>query len=618
LIHNGESNVCYHMERVFGNPDKAFEECDYACEDRYETHQIAHCCLEVSNCIAKWDLSGRLTIWTNTQAPHIQRQEVARTLGIPRRHVRIINSIMGGGFGSKLVMDMKLPIAAILSKRSGRPVKIENSRAEEFSTAKTRYGYTIYLKTGAKKDGRLWAREMKIIGDNGAYHDKGPSTLHLASLMFSPIYNIPNIRYEGRLVYTNKQMGTAFRGFGNPQITFACETQLDILAEKIGMDPLELRMKNANHRGQVTSCGIEIISCGMKECMESAAMAAQWLEKRNKKRKLHGIGMANMVHTGAGGRPYGFNSAEASIKLSEDGTVTLVTSATDMGQGTHTIMAQIVAEELGVNIEAVNIMSNDTDLTPYDLGSFGSRATFVNGNAALAAARNTKKEIVEVASEMLEARPNDIILKGGKLFVRGSSDKYTLAEVANYAFYRRGEPISGKGRFVDKLPSGCDAMQTFANTIPTFTFGTQIAEVKIDEETGEITIVKVVAAQETGRTINATMAEGQIEGSVAQGIGYALMEKLILINGKVVNDGFIDYKIPTIGDIPEIETILVETYDPKGPYGAKGIGESSLVPTAAAIVNAIYNACGIRITELPVSKESILEAWNNKSSIQKR
>lgn len=611
LIHEKQNNIAFHVDRLFGDPDRAFGECGFICEDRYVTDKVTHCCLEVSNCIASWDPSGRLTIRVNTQAPHTQRQEVARILGIPIRNVRIISSVMGGGFGSKLVMDMKLPIAAVLSRKTGRPVKIENSRQEEFSTAKTRYGYTIYVKTGAKKDGRLWAREMKVIGDNGAYNDKGPATLNFSSMMFGVMYNIPNIRYEGTLVYTNKQMGTAFRGFGNPQVTFACESQLDVLAEKMGIDPLELRLKNANQPDQVTSCGAEITSCGMTECMEAASGAAQWPKKR-KQEGLRGIGLANLVHTGGGGRFYGYNSTEAFIKLSEDGTVTLVTSALDMGQGAHTAMAQIVAEEIGVNLEDVNVISNDTDLTPYDLGAWGSRATFMNGNAALDAARQVKKEIIGVVSEMTEAKAEEIVLEDGKAFVKGSKDTYTFAELANYAFNKRGTPISGRGRFVDRLPAGYTIMEAFAKNIPTFAFGTQTAEVEIDPQTGEVRVLRVVAAHETGRTINTTMAEGQVEGMVVQGIGYALMEKLVLEDGRVVNDGFLDYKIPTIGDIPEIETILVETHDPHGPFGAKGIGEAGLVPTSAAIANAIYNACGIRVRELPISRETILHALNNR------
>lgn len=607
LIHNNEKNIGFQVERLFGDPDSAFQECDVVCEDRYVTYPVAHCCMETSTCVAKWDASGRLTIWVNTQAPHTQRQEVARILGIPIRHVRVISSAMGGGFGSKLVMDMKLPLAALLSKRSGRPVRIQNSRAEEFSTAKTRYGYTIYLKTGAKKDGTIWARDIKVIGDNGAYHDKGPATINFSSMMFGTMYNIPNFRYVGMLVYTNKEMGTAFRGFGNPQVTFACETQLDVIAGEIGMDPLSLRLKNANCPDQLTVSGAEITTCGMKECMEAAAAAIGWREKRDQK-GLRGVGLANMVHTGSGGRFYGYNASEAFIKISEDGTVTLITPALDMGQGAHTTMAQIVAEELGVRLDDINVISNDTDLTPYDLGSWGSRATFMNGNAVLDAARNTKKEIVAVASEMMEAKPEEIVIEDGNVFAKGSSDKYSFAELADYACNRRGAPISGKGRFVDKLPAGMTIQQAYTKNIASFAFGTQAAEVEVDPETGRVKVLKIAAAHETGRTINPTMAEGQIEGAVAQGIGYALTEKLIFQKGKVINDGFLDYKIPTIADVPEIEAILVETGDPHGPFGAKGIGEPGLVPTAPAIANAIYNAIGIRLRDLPMTPEKVLRA----------
>ncbi len=613
LIHEKENNIGWQVERLHGDVDKAFEECDYICEDRYVTDQVSHCCMEVSTCIAKWDPSDRLTIWANAQAPHTQRQEVARILGIPRRSVRIINSHMGGGFGSRLVIDMKLPIAAILSQKTGRPVKIQNTRSEEFATAKTRYGYTMYMKTGAKKDGRLWARELKVIADNGAYHDKGPATLNFTSMMFGAMYDIPNFRYDGKLVYTNKQMGTAFRGFGNPQVTFAWETQLDVLAAKMGMDPLELRLKNANQPNQETGCGAEITSCGMTECMQAAVKACDWQAKRNQT-GLRGIGLANLVHTGAGGRFYGYNSTEAFVKLSEDGTVTLITSALDMGQGAQTVMAQIVAEELGVSLADINLITNDTDLTPYDLGSWGSRATFMNGNAVLAAAKDAKKMIMELAGDMIEANPQDIVIEKGRISVKGSPPSHTLAEVADYAFNQRGQPISGKGKFIDKLPPGLTIPQAYTKNIPTFAFGTQAAEVEIDADTGEVKLLKIVAAHETGRTINPAMAEGQIEGAIVQGIGYAFYEKLVLENGRVFNDGFLDYKIPNIGDIPEIESILIETLDPHGPFGAKGIGEPGLVPTAAAIVNAIYNACGIRVRELPISREFILNALQEMKS----
>ena len=611
LVHDDkESNATWSVDRLFGDPDTALAECDVVVEGRYVTHQVAHTCLETSNCVAKWDKSDRLTIWTNAQAPHTQRQEVARILDIPRRNVRFVGSYMGGGFGSKLVMDVKLPIAAILSKMTGRPVRIVNTRSEEFTTAKTRYPYTMYLKTGANRDGQIMVRDLRIVGDTGAYHDKGPATINFASMMFGTLYNVPNIRFHADLVYTNKEMGTAFRGFGNPQVSFATETQLDELAEKIGMDPLALRLANSNRAMETTSCGAEVCGCGMTDCMVAAAERMDWDAKRAAKPEgvRRGVGVANMVHTGGGGRFYGFNSAEAFIKLSDEGTVTLITSAQDMGQGSHTSMAQIAAEGLGVRLSDINVLSHDTDLTPYDLGSWGSRASFMDGNAVLAAARDARKALAEAAAEMLEAEPEDIEIEDSMIWVRGSDEKHELSEIVDHAVNAHGQPLSGTGKFVDKLPEGYTIPTAFAKNIPCFSFGTQMAEVEVDEETGQVTVVKVVAAHETGTTINQTMAEGQIEGSVAQGIGFALMERLVRVDGRIVNDRFLDYKIPNIGDMPQVEAILVETEGTNGPFGAKGIGEPGLVPTAPAIANAIYDAVGVRFHELPITREMVLQA----------
>ena len=615
LVHDDkESNATWSVQRLFGDPDTALAECDYVVEGTYVTHAVAHTCLEVSNCVAKWDEKDRLTVWTNAQAPHTQRQEVARILGIPRRNVRVINSYMGGGFGSKLVMDMKVPIAAVLSRITGRPVRIVNTRSEEFTTGKTRYPYTMYLKTGAMKDGRIVVRDLKLIADAGAYHDKGPATINFSSMMFGTLYDVPNIRFEGQLVYTNKEMGTAFRGFGNPQVTFATESQLDELAVKMGIDPLDLRLRNSNCSMGTTSCGAEICGCGMTDCMLAAAEGIEWQRKRARKDEnaLRGVGLANMVHTGGGGRFYGFNSAEAFIKLSDEGTVTLITSALDMGQGAHTAMAQIAAEELGVSMSDINVLSNDTDLTPYDLGSWGSRAIFMDGNAVLAAAQDAKSALVEAAAEMLEANEGDILIEDSRIWVRGSAEKHDLAEIVEHTVNEHGSPISGTGRFVDKLPEGYTIATAFAKNIPCFSFGTQAVEVEVDPETGQVRVLKVVAAHETGTTINQTMAEGQIEGAVAQGIGFALMERLVHEDGRVLNDRFLDYKIPNIGDMPEIEAICVESEGTRGPFGAKGIGEPGLVPTAPAIANAVFDAIGVRFHELPITRDKVLEALKEK------
>ncbi len=619
LLHEAESNVCFEVDRVVGDLDKAFEECDYVCEDRFVTDKQCHCCLEVHNCVVKWDHSGRLTVWTNAQAPHTQRQEIARILGIPQKDVRIIGSYMGGGFGSKLVMDMKVPIAAILSKKTGRPVRIQNTRSEEFTTGKTRYGYTMYVKTGAKKDGQLWARQIKVFADCGAYQDKGPATLNFSSMMFAAHYNIPNVRYDAKLIYTNKQMGTAFRGFGNTQITFACETQLDTLAAKIGMDPLEFRLKNANQPGQTTVTGAEITTCGMTECMNAAAKASSWSEKRNQKR-LRGIGMANVVHTAQGGRYYAYAATDSFIKISDDGMVTLITPGAELGQGIHSAMAQIVGEELGIEPTEIRVIGNDTDLTPYDLGSWGSRGTFVCGNAALAAAKEAKKEIVGIVSDMLELPPEIIRLEDGKAIAEGPGipeKSVTMAEIMDYTMNRRKAPISVRGQWADKMDPNWDVKEQWTKNVRSWAFGTQVAEVEVDEETGEVKILKFVSAIETGTTVNQIMAEGQIEGPVAQGIGFTFNEKQVLDEGRVVNDGFLDYKIMCTEDIPEIETILVETGDPLGPFGAKGIGEAGLVSTAPAIANAIYNACGVLCHELPITREFIFNSLKEQKKANK-
>jgi xanthine dehydrogenase molybdenum-binding subunit len=615
LVHDDkESNATWSVDRLFGDPDKALLECDFVVEGKYVTHQVAHSCMETSNCVAKWDTNDRLTIWTNTQAPHTQRQEVARILGLPRSNVRVIGSYMGGGFGSKLVMDMKLPIAACLSKAAGRPVRIVNTRSEEFTTGKTRYPYTMFLKTGANGDGQIMVRDLRVIGDAGAYHDKGPATINFSSMMFGTLYNVPNIRYHADLVYTNKEMGTAFRGFGNPQMAFATETQLDEIAELIGMDPLALRLANSNCAMETTSCGAEVCGCGMTDCMVAAAESMGWEAKKAAKpgSRKRGIGMANMVHTGGGGRFYGYNSAEAFIKLSDEGTITLITSAQDMGQGAHTTMAQIAAEGLGVRLSDIKVLSHDTDLTPYDLGSWGSRATFMDGNAVLEAALNARRAVAESAAEMLEAEPDEIEIEESMVWVKGSDEKHDLSEIVDHAVNTHGMPLSGGGKFVDRLPEGYTIPTAFAKNIPCFSFGTQMAEVEVDEETGQVKVFKVVAAHETGTTINQTMAEGQIEGSVAQGIGYALMERIQHQEGRVVNDRYLDYKIPNIGDMPEIDVVLVESEGTRGPFGAKGIGEPGLVPTAPAIANAIYDAIGVRFNELPITREMVLEALKEK------
>ena len=331
----------------------------------------------------------------------------------------------------------------------------------------------MFAKMGATKDGRILAREVKMFADAGAYNDKCAATINFASMMFATLYNVPNIRFEASIIYTNNEMGTAFRGFGNPQLSFATETLLDELADTMGMDPLELRLKNPNKPNETTFSGAEVCGCGMVECLSAAAAGIGWAEKRDKKRRkaLRGVGIANMVHTGGGGRFYGYNAAEAFVKLSDEGAVSVITSAVEMGQGAFTVMAQVAAEELGVGLERVSVLSNDTDLTPYDLGAWGSRATFMNGNAVLEAARNAKKGIVAAASDLLGVDPEDIVIADGHVSVKGQDGEHALAEIVDHSVNKLGKPISGSGKYVNMLPPGLTDAGGFHEEHPVLRLG---------------------------------------------------------------------------------------------------------------------------------------------------
>lgn len=604
-------NITFETHREYGSVEEGFKEADFVFEDRYVTQKVNHCCMESHGCIVHWDATGQLTVWAPCQAPHTVRQEMARLLDIPQSRIRVISTTAGGAFGSRLVTDMKEPVAAILSRKTGRPVKIVNNREEEFMTAKNRYPYVMYIKTGVTKEGRIIARQARVIVDNGAYNDKGPATLNFAGLMFSVLYNIPNLKYEGYGVYTNKHYGTAFRGFGNPQLNFACETQLDAIAASLKMDPVALRLKNTNRTGDITKSGAYVTSCGMEECIRKAAETAGWDQKRQAPTDLgngryRGIGAAVMAHTGSGGRFYGYAATDSFIKISEDGHVTLISPAAEIGQGTGTVMAQIAAEVLGIGLDQVTVISNDTDLTPYDLGSWGSRSTFICGNAALAAAEAVKKEVLDVAAMMLSARPSEISLGEGRAWVdQDSAKSLAFADIAAHAVNKLGYPLSGKGRYDDPVAPTAGLDKGHGEHIMSHTFACQIAEVEIDAKTGKVEVLNVVAAHDTGTTINPLMAEGQIEGSVIQGLGYALTEEAVEVEGRMMNPRFLDYKTWSAADIPPIQVILVESNDPDGPFGAKGIGEPGLVPTASAVSNAIFHATGKRFLSLPMNAERV-------------
>jgi 4-hydroxybenzoyl-CoA reductase alpha subunit len=605
-----QNNISSYVKREFGNIGEGFKISDYIFENRFETSAVSHCFMETTGCVAQFDLSCNLTVWLTTQSPFHLRKQLALVLNIPMSKIRVNKLYIGGGFGGKTAL---LPVEAIcvfLAKKSGRPVKLINTREEQFATGRMRYPMIIELKTGVKRDGSLIARQARVITDNGAYDNKGASITASTCGRFVQLYKVPNVKYEAYVVFTNKQMGEAFRGRGGPQGVFAIECQMDIIAEGLGIDPAELRLKNANLPGEINPAGNRITSCALKECIEKVVYESGWKEKRNKPRDNRGIGIACLIHTGGGAALYGKgNFSGAIVRLNEDGTFNLMTGETDVGQGSDTALAQIAAEVLKVPMESIRVITGDTEITPASLGTWGSRVTYTGGNAVLAAARDMRRQMFAVASEMLETNIEDLEAKNGRVFVKAMEERWvTIIEIADECFKKKGIPLVGRGYFVDKNVIPVDSQTGYGNPYPTWAFGCQAVEVEVDPETGKVSITKVVAAHDLGKAINPMGAEGQIEGAVVQGIGYALLEGLKWENGRIVNPSFRDYKLPTFSDIFPITILLVESNDPDGPFGAKGVAEAGIVPTAAAVANAIYNAVGVRINSLPMTPEKILFA----------
>jgi putative selenate reductase molybdopterin-binding subunit len=610
LIHEGmERNITAYRKREFGDLEKGFREADYVFEDRFETSKVTHCCLMPRTCLANYE-RDRLTVWATTQTPYRLRRIFSDIFDIPQSKIRVIQTHMGAGFGGR-VEPFPLDFAAILlSQKAGRPVKIVHTREEEFTTTRTRHPWIITVKTGVKKNGKILAREVKAILDGGAYCSSGPNTASWAGYMFCSLYKVPNIRFEYYVVYTNKVAAGSFRGFGTPQVWFASESQLDMITDRLGLDPGEIRLQNLYEKGDVTTSGAHFKSIGLRECILKAMEESGWKNKRKQRKRFRGIGMACMNHA-SGARYHPLLDADfgtATIKLNEDGTANLAVGTHDLGQGSSTVLCQIVAEVLGMPLGNIQISSGDTEVCPEDMGTFASRQTVIGGNAVLLAAQDARRQLFEAASQLLGEKVKDLGIRDGEIFIKGSPDKsLDMGRVIRETLYRQGgHTIIGKGHYDAncELP---DSGTGYGNIAVNYIFGCHVAEVEVDPNTGRVKVLKVVAAHDLGRAINPMGVEGQIEGSVAMGLGYALTEEMVLEKGKVFNPSFLDYRIPSAMDMADVISILVEAPDPEGPFGAKGVGEPGLSPLAPAIANAIYNAVGIRIKTLPMKPEEIFQ-----------
>jgi 4-hydroxybenzoyl-CoA reductase subunit alpha len=620
---HAENNIGVRMSHHFGDVEAAFKEADHIREDRFVLQGQAHAPLEPHAVLAAADPSGKVTLWAAKQSPFRARYGLSRTLDMPEGKIRVIRPYLGGGFGGKGEMMSLDFCAALLSLRTGQPVRIVYNREEATTMVRSRHPMIVELRTGFKKDGTLLAQVCKIIADGGAFNSFGPVTLYLAGSHLNLPYKLPNYRFEGYRVYTNNQPAGAMRGHGMPQPRFAMECQLDMVAEDLGIDPLELRLKNAIEDGHIAANQYLVPSCGYKTSLRQAAQAAGWRERRNEKAMspgqqglLRGIGLAGYSFLcGSTSHLWDTTAAMTSaiVSLQEDGTVHLVTGASDIGQGSDTVLCQIAAEELGVSLHEVTLTAADTELCPLDWGTGGSRVTFQSGNAVRIAAQAARRQILEAAADELEARPEDLELKERRVYVKGSPHKGLPLTQALALAQRKaqGAPVVGEGAF-DQMRTWPDFRTGLGNLSFAYVFGTQVAEVEIDPETGQVRVVSATIFHDCGLAINPMSVEGQIEGAAVMGLGYSLQEHLLRQNGVTLNPSFLEYKVPTALDAPSIHCGLVETIDPGGPFGAKEAGEGLMLGAAPAIANAVYDAIGVRIKELPITPEKILQALAQK------
>ena len=613
-------NVAMTFEYGQGDAAQGEAESDAVVEDVFQLHYVTHCCMGVSGVIAEFDPGGNLLLYSNTQVPFLHKREFAEQLNIDPGRVRIIQPPIGGGFGSKLDIYPFEPIAIFLAKITKRPVKLVFTREEEFIASPTRQPVLLKLRSGCRKDGTLTFRAVDTVHDNGAYTSWGATTPFVMMQTFSSLYRVPHCAYRTRAVYTNNPYAGSFRGYGNLQATFAVEAHMDKLADAIGMDPLEFRLKNAQAPGEVTPQGMQFKSCGFQDCLRTAAERSDFQAKRREYRERwsdanpikRGTGMASMLHVGGGAKIYPSDGCGTILKIDDFAHVTLITGASEIGQGSETVLAQLVCEELGLPLSAVSVVNSDTDITPWDVGVHASRTTFIAGNSAIGAARKAKEKIIAAAAAKFGRPAEELDLAGG-FIVDKAGDK--LSEVGKLI---RSLHFSDKAELVMTTfyyePPSVHQDRAFKGDVSAaYAWATQVVEVEVDTQTGIVRLVKVTGAHDVGRVLNRLGIEGQVEGGIVMGQGYALTENLIVENGIVRNPNFRDYKLVTAPEIPDMDVSFIESMDGEGPKGAKGVGEAPAICVAAAVGNAIYNATGVRIQALPFTPENVYRALHGQA-----
>lgn len=601
LIHE-KGNLLYQCDIIKGDVERGFAKADLVIERTYLTSMVEHTYLEPDAGVAWLDEEGRITVCASTQNPHYDHREIVGLLGIEPSKVRVIQATTGGGFGSKLDVSVQCFLAlAVYHLR--RPIRLVYTREETYLATAKRHPLIMRYKTGARRDGRLLAVEADILGDTGAYASYGVAVATRAAVHATGPYQVPHVRVRSRFAYTNHPFSGAMRGFGVPQVAFAHESQMDILAEDLGMNPFKFRFLNAFDCGSETATG-QILkeSVGIKECL-------QRVQERCEEMKVKKATPGRLWGRGIGAMWYGIgntgvkNPASAWAEIDHQGRFTLFTGAAEIGQGSDTVLCQIAASEMGIGIEDIKLIRGDTAFTPDAGATSASRQTYISGNAVREATAKLRRLVRKEASRFMKVPAHELTVEDG--LIRSQRDGEILATLEEVAArsYREGKKLMGKG-FFDPPTTPLNPKTGQGVPYATYAFACQMAEVEVDPTTGEVEVLRVVAAHDVGKALNPSQVMGQITSGVAMGIGFALMEEFIPGQTRSIQD----YLIPTIKDMPKIVPIIVEAPEPTGPFGAKGVGEPALIPTASAILNAIVRALGERIYHLPASLERVLDA----------
>jgi 4-hydroxybenzoyl-CoA reductase subunit alpha len=619
LVHEdkpGNISCEFHMD--YGDVDAGFREADLVREDRFETGRVLTGFLEPPAGIAQWDSSG-ITLWACKQSPYFPYRQLASCFNLPLSKVRVIQTFVGGGFGGtkndSTVADF---CAVLLSKRTGRPVKYMYTMEEVFTTCRRRHNFIVINKMGMKKDGTITALQSRAIADGGYCTAIGPLTVYLTGIMTTLPYKLPNFKHDAYRIFTNNPSGAAMRGHGVIHTRFAAEIQMEMMAKELGLDPLEVRLKNAITAPHTTINGILVKSCGMKEGLEVLGNSEAWRTRRSQGRKpkgpvAHGVGVSGTAYTG-GARQRGHQACGAIVRLCEDGTINYLTGATDGGQGSDTVLVQIIAEEFGLGLDDVSISRVDTAFTPCDPGSYGSRVTLYAGEAAQNAAREVKSQLIKVGAKLWGVAEEKILFNGGRVFVEDGTPEQSLpfrklAQIACYG--ESGAVILGKG-YSKYSPDDYDFEHGWGNPGLNFSFTAQLTEVDVDLETGITNATDFLIAHDCGRPLHPVNVEAQVQGAAVQGLGQALYEEFKMENGRTLNPDFVDYRMPLATEAPRFELVDIITDDPDGIYGAKEASEGSIVSTPPSVISAIHDATGIWFTSQPVTPEKIVLALKAK------